>query len=176
MATIPVQSTNPIQDLASRITKKLDVDGDGNLSSIEFSSFLTQFLGALQQPQGQTTTGTASSALTRALNTVAGAAADRKVVGVMAGYDATKMANAAHDSTKYRIGRILQFYPNTPAGLRDALPEIQQLIPGVTITGSNGDKLDFGSYVDPKGYKIGVIDVLQAAGAGGTAWQWAPVS
>ena len=86
------------------------------------------------------------------------------------------MANASHDSTKYRIGRILQYYPNTPAGLRDALPEIQQIIPGVKIAGGNGDKLDFGSYVDPKGYKIGIIDVLQAAGAGGTAWQWAPVS
>jgi hypothetical protein len=173
MATIPVQSTNPIQDLASRITKKLDVDGDGNLSSIEFSSFLTQFLGALQtQPQN----GSATSALNQVLNGNATASADRKAVGTMAGFDPIKMANASHDSTKYRIGRILQYYPNTPAGLRDALPEIQQIIPGVKIAGSNGDKLDFGSYVDPKGYKIGIIDVLQAAGAGGTAWQWAPVS
>ena len=172
MATIPVQSSNPIQDLATRITKKLDVDGDGNLSSVEFSSFLTQFLGALQsQPQN----GSATSALNQALTNTASAAADRKAVGTMAGFDPIKM-NSTHDSTKYRVGRILQYYPNTPAGLRDALPELQQVIPGVKIAGSNGDKLDFGSYVDAKGVKIGVIDVLQAAGAGGTAWQWAPVS
>jgi hypothetical protein len=173
MATIPVQGTNPIQDLATRITKKLDVDGDGNLSSIEFSSFLTQFLGALQsQPQ----TGTTPSALTKALTATAGAAADRKAIGTMAGFDSAKLLNESHDSSKYRIGRILQYYPNTPAGLRDALPEIQQLIPGVKIAGSNGDKLDFGSYVDSRGFTLGVIDVLQSAGAGGTAWQWAPVS
>jgi hypothetical protein len=35
------------------------------------------------------------------------------------------------------------------------------------------DTLDFGSYVSPEGIKVGVIDVIQSAGAGGTAWQWA---
>jgi hypothetical protein len=46
-------------------------------------------------------------------------------------------------------------------------------VPGLTITGSKGDKLDFGSYVSPEGIKVGVIDVIQSAGSGGTAWQWA---
>ena len=168
-STTPIQSSNPIQDLAARITKKLDVDGDGNLSSIEFSGFLTQFLGALQPG------ATGNGAVTSALNNFAGAAADRSPVGTMAGFDATKMANLSHNSSKYQIGRILQYYPNTPAGLRDALPEIQQLVPGAKIAGSSGDKLDFGSYVDSRGDKLGVIDVLLAGGAGGRAWQWAPV-
>lgn len=168
MSTSPIQSTNPIQELAATITRKLDVDGDGNLSSIEFTSFLTQFLGALQkQPTTTNATDTSSSNATTNV--------DRKAVGTMAGYDQGKLANLSHESTKYTIGRILQYYPNTPAGLRDALPEIQQVVPGVKITGSNGDKLDFGSYIDAKGIKIGMIDVLAAAGAGGTAWQWAPV-
>jgi hypothetical protein len=26
----------------------------------------------------------------------------------------------------------------------------------------------------PEGIKVGVIDVIQSAGTGGTAWQWAP--
>jgi hypothetical protein len=175
MSTNTIQSSNPIQDLATRITRKLDVDGDGNLSSVEFSGFLTQFLGALQnQPAGKSTS-TGTSAATAALGALAGAAADRKAVGTMAGFDMTKL-NSTHDSSKYRIGRILQYYPNTPAGLRDALPEIQQIVPEAKIVGTNGDKLDFGSYVDAEGFKLGVIDVLVAGGAGGTAWQWAPVS
>ena len=73
-----------------------------------------------------------------------------------------------------RSGGFCRYYPNTPTGLKSALPELQQLVPGLAITGSKGDKLDFGSYVSPEGIKVGVIDVIQSAGAGGTAWQWAP--
>lgn len=171
MSTNTIQSSNPIQDLATRITRKLDVDGDGNLSSVEFSGFLTQFLGALQnQPAGQSSGSGAA-----ALGALAGVAADRKAVGTMSGFDSTKLTST-HDSSKYRVGRILQYYPNTPAGLRDALPEIRQIVPEAKIIGTNGDKLDFGSYIDAKGFKLGVVDVLVAAGAGGTAWQWAPVA
>ncbi len=43
-----------------------------------------------------------------------------------------------------------------------------------TFEEPHGDKLDFGSYVSPEGIKVGVIDVIQSAGTGGTAWQWAP--
>jgi hypothetical protein len=76
---------------------------------------------------------------------------------------------------KYQVGRILQQYPNTSQGLRDALAEIQQIAPGVKITGTNGDKLDFGSYIDPKAGRIGVVDGLQGASIGGRAWQWSPI-
>jgi hypothetical protein len=72
------------------------------------------------------------------------------------------------------MGRILQGYANTPAGLREALPEIQQLVPGAKIVGSKGDKVDFGDYVDNRGTRIGVIDLIQAAGEGGKAWTWQP--
>ena len=170
MSTTAIQSTDSIQDLAARITKKLDADGDGSLSSAEFSSFLTQFLGTVQNlPQSADTASAATMA------TQGSAAASRSVVGTMAGFDRGKLADTTHESMKYTIGRILQYYPNTPAGLRDALPEIQQLVPGASIVGGSGDKLDFGSYVDSKGQATGVIDVLEAAGSGGRAWQWAPV-
>jgi hypothetical protein len=175
MSTTSIQSTqtaNPIQDLAAAITKKLDVDGDGNLSSVEFSNFLTQFLGALlKQPTAASSSSTASSA-TSAAETPA---VERKVVGTMAGYDNAKLGDLTHTTTKYTMGRIFQYYPNTPAGLREALPEIQQIVPQAKIVGSKGDKLDFGDYVDARGNKIGVIDVIAAAGDGGTAWHWEPV-
>jgi hypothetical protein len=155
-----------VRDLAASITRQLDADKDGKLSVTEFEGFLTDFLGALKQPL--TSTGTTAAQ-------PAAAEAPRSAIGVMAGFDGAKLANSSHDTTKYQIGRILQFYPNTPAGLRDALPEIQQIAPGAKIAGTKGDKLDFGDYVDAKGERIGVIDILQAAGLGGTAWQWIPV-
>ena len=65
-------------------------------------------------------------------------------------------------------------YPHTPAGLKNALPELQQLVPGVSIAGSKGDKLDFKGYTFADGTSLNVIDVIQSAGSGGTAWQWAP--
>ena len=85
-----------------------------------------------------------------------------------------KLDDTTSKSFKYQIGRILQYYPNTPAGLQDALPEIQALVPGAKITGSKGDRIDFGDYVDPKSGKIGVVDVILSAGTGGVAWTWQP--
>jgi hypothetical protein len=173
MSTSPIQATTVIQDLAKAITSRYDADGDGRLSSDEFSGFLSSFLGSLQN-------NPLTSAANNALSTTNGTTtavdgADRPKVGTMAGFDAAKLANTSHTSPKYQIGRVLQYYPNSPAGLKAALPELQQLIPGLTISGSKGDQLDFGSYVSPEGIKVGVIDVIQSAGTGGTAWQWAPV-
>jgi hypothetical protein len=168
MSTTSISSQSAVQDLARTITARLDADGDGRLSSEEFTGFLTSLLGSLQSNPLATLTGNApgSSAVT---------AAARTPQGAMAGFDAGKLANLSHTSTKYQVGRVLQYYPNTPQGLKDALPELQQLFPGLSIAGNKGDQLDFGNYVAPDGTRIGVIDVLQSAGAGGTAWQWLPV-
>jgi hypothetical protein len=161
VATESIQSSASLQDLTLKISRQLDTNKDGQLSVSEFSQFLGAFVG--------TTPPSASRAS-------AASTATRPAIGTMAGFDAGKMIDPSVDTTKYRIGRILQGYPNTPDGLRQALPEIQQIVPGATITGSLGDKLDFGAYVDHYGYRIGVIDVIQAATpTGGYAWQWLPV-
>ncbi len=165
-----IQGTNPIDDFVASVTRRFDANGDGNLSTAEFSGFLSQFLGTL----GTNTVPTASGAA--ASPTAGGSATDaRAPVGTLAGFDATKLANPAVTSFKYQIGRILQFYPNTAAGLRDALPEIQQLVPGATIAGD--DRLDFGNYEDPQAGRIGAVDVIQAVHGdrGGVAWQWLPI-
>ncbi len=176
--SISINSTSTIQNLATQITQKLDADRDGNLSTAEFSDFLAQFLGALQNKKMGDTSAMSSlvSALGATSTPSADSASARDVVGTLAGYDPGKLANAEHTTTKYTIGRILQYYPNTPAGLRDALPEIQQIVPGAKIAGSKRDKLDFGGYIDARGEKIGVVDVLESAGLGGRAWQWLPVA
>jgi len=154
-----------IADLARTITKKIDADGNGNLSTEEFSNFLSGILagGDVARTNSTFAAGTASIAMDLA-----------SPRGMMEGFDATKLADGSRKGAKYEIGRILQNYPNTPQGLRDALAEIQQLVPSARITGTNGDKLDFGGWVDGKQNVIGVVDVLRAASLGGAAWQWQP--
>lgn len=173
MSTSAIQSANALQDLAKTITARFDVDGDGRLSTDEFGGFLSTFLGSLQTNPLQA--AAASATATPGATAAATESATRPVVGLLAGFDAGKIADAAHTTTKYQVARVLQHYPNSPAGLREALPELQQLFPGITIAGSKGDKLDFGSYTAPDGMRIGVIDVIQSAGMGGTAWQWMPL-
>jgi hypothetical protein len=160
-----------VRELAATITQQLDADKDGKLSSSEFEGFLSQFLGTLKSGSGQGPMAT--SPLTTLMPSTTPAAA-REAVGTLAGYDSTKLANENHKSAKYEVGRILQYYPNTPEGLKAALPELQKLAPNAQIVGSKGDKVDFGGYVDGKGNVIGVVDVLEAAGLGGRAWQWLP--
>jgi hypothetical protein len=174
MSTSAIQSANALQDLAKTITARFDVDGDGRLSTDEFGGFLSTFLGSLQTNPLQAA-ASASATVTPGASAAATEAATRPVVGLLAGFDAGKIADAAHTTTKYQVARVLQHYPNTPAGLREALPELQQLFPGVTISGSKGDKLDFGSYKAPDGTRIGTVDVIQSAGMGGSAWQWMPL-
>ena len=169
MSTSSITGT-AVRDLAATITRHLDTDNDGKLSTTEFEGFLTQFLGVLQGQPQNTTRPAATTPTLFSLDDV-----EKAKVGTMAGFDATKLANASHDTTKYQVGRILQHYPNTPAGLKEALPEIQKIAPNAKIVGTKGDKIDFGDYTDKRGERIGVIDVLLAAGLGGSAWQWQPV-
>lgn len=164
-------SVSGIEDFAKAIGKRFDKDGNGQLSMTEFADVMKTLLGGAAAPTFPPASAVATPTPTTPAPTV-----DRPQVGSMAGFDPTKLADESRTTTKYQIGRILQYYPNTPQGLKDALPEIQRLVPGAKITGTNGDKLDFGAYTDASGTRIGVIDVLQGASAGGRAWQWLPVS
>lgn len=164
MATNAISSTsNALADALSKVMRQYDRDGDTRLSSQEFGAFLADSLRA----GGERTNSTFAP------GTAARSAA--APAGLLEGFDPAKLSNASHQSLKYQVGRILQQHPNTPQGLQDALPAIQALVPGVRITGSSGDKLDFGSHTATNGERIGVVDVLRGAGVGGLAWQWAPV-
>jgi hypothetical protein len=163
-----VSSNNPLAELAATLIRRFDGDADGKLSSGEFGDLLK---GALAESRTNSTfsAGTAATAAAAMASTAAAGANP-----TMEGFDPTKLANTNHKTLKYDVGRVLSQYPNTPQGLQDALPALQALVPGVRITGSSGDKLDFGTYAFD-GHRIGVIDVLRGASTGGAAWQWAPV-
>jgi hypothetical protein len=152
-------TTNPLTEMVANLTRRYDTDGDSKLSTDEFGSFLSDLLsGAGGQGNSTFAAGTAAT------------------LGTLEGFDPAKLGNPSHMTMKYQVGRILQQYPNTPQGLRDALPTLQSLAPGVTISGTAGDKLDFGTFVDGDNNRLGIIDVLRGAHAGGQAWQWSPAS
>lgn len=152
-----------VQGLADPVAggaRRPNNDGDARPASVDFGTFLTHVL-----KQGGS----------QANSTFSPGTAAASPAGRLEGFDAAKLANTSHQTLKYEVGRILQQYPNTPQGLQDALPAIQSLVPGARITGSAGDKLDFGTYVDARQERIGVVDVLRGASTGGLAWQWQPV-
>jgi hypothetical protein len=183
MTAIP--ATNQTNTLANSILQKFDGNHDGSLSSDEFATFLTQLVGSLQTQQSPTATAPRATDLSTlfpsvpapaaAFPSVPAPAAARSRVGYMAGFDDRKLGDESHTTIKYQIGRILQYCPNTPEGLQQALPEIQKLAPGAKIVGTNGDKIDFGDFEHPKSGLVGVIDVLVGAAQGGRSWAWQPI-
>jgi hypothetical protein len=170
MSVTTTQATSAIDSLARTLLQTFDGDRNGVLSADEFSGLLRRLLA----PTGPMT-GTVGAAAPSVSSPAAASTFRTPVSDMSAAWNMAKFNDPNHTSFKYQIGRILQYYPHTPAGLQQALAEIQQLVPGARIVGSNGDKIDFGSYNDPKSGLIGVVDVLQSAGTGGTGWQWAPV-
>ena len=172
MSTTPaISSASAMQDLAARITKRYDTNGDGSLSVNEFAGFLSNLTGM----GGTTATTAGKTGAGASTSTSHSSSTSRTPVDSMPAFDGGKLADTSHKTVKYEIARILQYFPHTPAGLQAALPEIQAEFPSVTIKGSKGDLLDFGDYTS-NGEKIGVVDVIFAAGEGGLAWQWGPVA
>ncbi len=155
-----LSSVQGLPDPGAGGARRLGHTSDARPAAADFGAFLAYVL----EQAGRQTNSTFSP------GTAAAAPAGR-----LEGFDAAKLANTSHQTLKYEVGRILQQYPNTPQGLQDALPAIQALVPGARITGSSGDKLDFGTYVDARQERIGVIDVLRGASMGGLGWQWHPV-
>jgi hypothetical protein len=184
MSTIP--SVNPMTELAKNLVQRFDANKDGSLTTDEFASFLTSLLGRMTVSAAAAASATPAAGAAKASATAAATTTTstkgtsrppttRVRQGAMLGFDEGKLGNATHTSFKYQVGRILQYYPNTPEGLQQALAEIRQLVPGARIVGTHGDKIDFGDYEDSRSGRIGVVDVLVGAGDGGRGWAWQPV-
>lgn len=82
----------------------------------------------------------------------------------LSGWDCCKWDDPKHQTPKYVVGRILEPFDHTPAGLRQALPIINAIYPETTILPGKGDKIHIPC--------VGTIDVIVAAGEGGKAWWW----
>src|SRR4030095_16169594 len=105
MAISSVSSSNPLDQLAKSLVDRFDANGDGQLTTQEFTSFLTNFLNSVAPGAANAATvNTASATATQPLRSLGGSAPQ------MSGLHASKLADLSHDTLKYRFGRVAQQY------------------------------------------------------------------
>lgn len=100
--------------------------------------------------------------------------------GILEGFDANKMANAAHaeKSPKYAFAAIASKYDQSdPAQREQMLAELRQnkFFKNASFTGNKGDILDVGDNADEAFKGIRQFDVVRGMGEGGKAWQWGAI-
>jgi hypothetical protein len=78
------------------------------------------------------------------------------------GWDQTKWDDPNHNTIKYQVGRILQKYPKTVEGLKQAQAELTAAFPSLTFNGKDTITIP----------GEGSWDVLKNASGGGEDWQW----
>jgi hypothetical protein len=167
MAISSVSSGNPLDQLARSLVDRFDANKDGQLTTDEFTSFLSSFLNSVS-----TGTGNAfglSGAVPGALPPSSGPKSP------MEGFDAAKLADPSHDHVKYKFARVALNYSlnsvtdKASAGaLLDSMKADLQAA-GIDVLGVKGDKIQ----VNDDAGQPAWIDVMRGAGRGGAAaWQW----
>src|SRR5262245_57811179 len=100
MAISSVSSTNPLDQLAQSLVQRFDANQDGQLTTDEFTSFLSSFLNSLS-----TGNGNALGLSTASANT-----ANAGPKTPLEGYDMRKINDPSNTHVKYKFGRIAQNY------------------------------------------------------------------
>jgi hypothetical protein len=86
--------------------------------------------------------------------------------GKLGAWDETKFNDAAHQTPKYVLGRILSNYADTPQGLTQAMGDIQRAYAGSQL-------LDAGKSGKVFVPGVGIVDVGVSFGSGGGhGWAW----
>lgn len=155
-----IETGNPLQQLAQQLVQKFDTDSDGQLTTQEFTTFLTTFMGTL----GTGSQGYSSTSLAAA--TGGGSPLE--------GFDMRKMGDPATTTVKYMFGRLAQNWnlssvhdmSSAEAFLTGKRGEMQAA--GITVLEIAKDKI---KVLDDSGQPAW-IDVIRGAGAPNPAWQW----
>jgi hypothetical protein len=154
---VPVTTTNLLEQFARTLMTSLDGNRDGQLSTTEFTSFLSKFAGE----------GFGADARTSA-------SVNEGPAPEMAGFHPGKLADPGHTTVKYLFGRVAQHH--SLASVLDktsAESLLQQMQPDLKAAGLN--------VLDVKGDKIQIkhndgqtswVDVIRGATAGSPAFQW----
>jgi hypothetical protein len=168
MAISSVSSTNPLDQLAKSLVDRFDANGDGQLTTQEFTSFLTNFINSVA-PGATVNAAAVNATATQPLRSLGGSAP------AMSGFSATKLADTSHDTLKYRFGRVAQRYSldsvtdkaSAEALLTSMKSDLEAA--GVQVLEIKKDKF---KTIGNSGNEVWV-DVIKAAGSGrGAAWQW----
>lgn len=153
-------SATHLSDIIGKVMDRFDTNKDGQLSTDEFSGFLTGLLG-----------GTGSTSATNQAERSGPMRPEYsgQFRGYLAGFDAAKIDNPSlhgAGTAKYRAARIFQDFKPMPESLPAVIERLRA--EGFNARQVSIDKIDFGD-----GY--GPIDVIQGAyPGGGVAWQWLP--
>lgn len=159
-----IGSSNALTDLAQQLVQRFDTNGDGSLTTQEFTSFLTSFVGSL----GGSTSSTsgASSAATSDFRRTGGSP--------MEGFDFRKMGDPSVTTVKYKFARVAQNWNlNSVTDMSSADSLLNAMRSdlesnGVTVLQVSKDKLQI---LDDNG-NPGWVDVIRGAGGPDPAWQW----
>ena len=168
MAINSLQPTNPIDQLARSLVDRFDVNKDGQLTTDEFTSFLSNFLNAVAP--GGNALGVAAGAPALGANGIKGGSAPK-----MSGFSNAKLADPGHLTIKYKFGRVAQGYSldsvkdKASAGALLESMRADLTAAGLNVLDVKGDKIKI---TDDAGQEAW-FDVIRAAGVGrNCAWQW----
>ena len=156
-----IETGNPLQQLAQQLVQKFDTDSDGRLTTQEFTTFLTTFMGTLG-------TGANAAYASPSLAAATGGGSP------LEGYDMRKMGDPSTTTVKYMFGRLAQNWnlasvndmTSAEAFLTSKTGEMQAA--GITVLEVAKDKI---KVLDDAGQPAW-IDVIRGAGAPNPAWQW----
>jgi hypothetical protein len=164
MSINSVQSNTALDQLARSLATRFDANNDGKLTTDEFTSFLTQFLGS-----ATTAAGAAGSTATAASGGFHGTVRPR-----MSGFSASKLADPSHTTIKYRFARVAQTYSlegvhdkaGAEALLNTMRPDLEAA--GIKVLDIKKDSIQ----VQDGSHAPAWYDVIWGANGSNPAWQW----
>ena len=164
MAISSVSSTNPLDQLAQSLVQRFDANQDGQLTTDEFTSFLSSFLNSISGGNGNALGLSVASTNT----------ANAGPKSPLEGYDMGKISDPSNTHVKYKFGRIAQNYSlssvtdkaSAEALLNSMKPQMEAA--GIDVLAIKGDKIQ----VKDDAGQSAWIDVIRATGSSNTGWQW----
>jgi hypothetical protein len=168
MAINSVQSPAPFDQIARALVDRFDANKDGQLTTEEFTSFLSNFLTSAALPAGKAVGLSAESLPGSGLKF-------GTVRPALEGFDAGKLADAGHLTAKYKFARVAQQYSlegvTSKAAAESLLNSMKSDLTaaGLEVLDVSKDKIKIKDDAGQDAW----IDVIRAAGSGRAgAWQW----
>jgi len=167
--SVPSVTANPLDQLAKALVTKFDANQDGQLTTAEFTSFLSQFLGSSANAlTNGTRTGITDGTAT------ANGLVNGTIPPPMRGFNAAKLADPNHDTVKYQFGRVAQRYSlesvtdkKSGEALLNSMKDDLKA-EGLNVLAVEKDKIKI---LDNAGQEAW-IDVINSASSGHPSWQW----
>ena len=167
MAINSVQSTTPFDQIARQLVDRFDANKDGQLTTEEFTSFLSNFLTTPATPNG-VANGVAAGAGTNGLKL-------GTVKPNMDAFDSRKVADPGHLTVKYKFAKVAKQYSLESVTDKTKAEELLKQMKadltaiGLNVLDINKDKIKI---KDDAGQEVW-YDVIRAAGSGhARGWQF----